>query len=379
LDSDSRNSLNEQRESTVNWGFLQSEGNSLGLAVLAAEQPENLLSFIEDNVKDEHDLPTLYYLLDKARSWPTLLVARLYSRMFSNRPIHSPEAFALCEQMLAAVRDLPHSSIQEEYEWVYLSIHKLLQGHVITGESNRKRIPDRENLISKSHELSFEILTGSVKTIPEQNAQAQLKSFLYDDRAWLESGFYELRENLLLQGTSYMMYFWPAARLALVAAAAQFDITDPAGTLMKERAETSKIINAHSYLLRGPRIDDEDIRHAEYALAELQKREILTPDDERLPDIIGLLLLEMNRLDEAESALKRSLSLPLSRGGTRAHTLRNLACVYARMNNESGCQTTLEDVARIEPLDQKWLTEDRDLEIMRSTDWFKGLTGHTSG
>jgi tetratricopeptide (TPR) repeat protein len=190
----------------------------------------------------------------------------------------------------------------------------------------------------------------------------------------LESGFSELRHNLLLQGTSYMMYFWPAARLSLVAAAGQLGIKDPVGTLMTERSESTKIINAHSYLLRGTQIDEEDMRHAKYALAELQKREILTPDDERLPDTIGLLLLEMNRLNEAETALKRSLSLPLSRGGVRAHTLRNLACVYARMNNESDCRTTLEDAAGIEPLDQKWLTEDRDLEIMRSTDWFKGLT-----
>jgi hypothetical protein len=362
----------------VKWGFLQSEGNSWGLAVLAAEQPENLLSFIENDIKDEYDLPTLYYLLEQARSWPTLLVARLYSRMFSNRPIRYREASALCEQMLAAVRSLPHSSIQEEYEWVYLSINNLLRGQVVTGESNQRRISDRENLISKSHQLSFEIVTG-FKTISEQSAQVWLKSLLYNDRAWLESGFSELRHNLLLQGTSYMMYFWPAARLSLVAAAGQFGIKDPVGTLMTERSESTKIINAHSYLLRGAQIDEEDMRHAKYALAELQKREILTPDDERLPDTIGLLLLEMNRLNEAETALKRSLSLPLSRGGVRAHTLRNLACVYARMNNESDCRTTLEDAARIEPLDQKWLTEDTDLEIMRSTDWFKGLTGHTSG
>ena len=82
----------------------------------------------------------------------------------------------------------------------------------------------------------------------------------------------------------------------------------------------------------------------------------------------------MNRVSDAEVALKRSLTLPMSRGGMRAHTLRNLACVYALMNNEVPCRMALEEAALLEPLDQRWLNEDTDLESIRSADWFRELT-----
>lgn len=188
------------------------------------------------------------------------------------------------------------------------------------------RLLDKNLLINViCNGFQSEARAGPIRPESEREAKVRLKSFLYDARGWFEAGFYELRHNLLLQGTSYMRYFLPAVRLLLVGAAAQFGIKDPAGTLMRERSETTKIINAHSYLLREERIDEKDMRHATHALAELQKRELLTPDDERLPDTIGGFLLAMNRLREAETAFKRSLSKPLSRGGMRAHTLKNLA------------------------------------------------------
>jgi hypothetical protein len=378
LDSDSRTALKELRETSIKSALLQTEGNSLGMAALAAKQPENLLSFIEDDFQDEHDLPTLYYLVEHARSWPTLLVARLYSRMFSSQAISRHEALDLCEQVLAAVRSLPQSSVREEYESLYLIIHKLLQGHVVRTERNQSRFFNRDNLICRSHQLAFEILAEPVKIATELTAKAQLKSFLYDERGRLETHFYELRHHLLLQGTSYLMYFFPAARLSLVGSAIQFGMTDPAGNLMKERSETTKLINEHSYLFHAARIDDDDKGRAKRALEDFEKRETLTPDDERLSDEAGALLLRMNRLTEAETALKRSLSRPLSRGGMRAHTLKNLACVYALVNDETRCRIALEEAARIEPLDQKWLSADTDLDAMRDTEWFKGLTANTT-
>ncbi len=378
LDHDPRSALNEQRQSVVKSIFIQSEGNSLGVATLAAKQPENLLSYLEDNIQDEHDLPTLYYLVEQALTWPTLLVARLYSRMFNSSPIGRHEAADLCEQILAAVRSIPHSFIQEEYESVYLRIYELLHGNALNPEPVQRPVSNAHNLISQSHKLGIEISAGYQNATREPDPEQHLRSFLYDSRGWLETGFYGLRHNLLLQGTSYMMYFFPAVRLSLVAAGAQLGLEDPAGSVMKARAETARIINDHSYLFHAAGIDEEDNPHAQRALADLQNRATVSPDDERLPDTIGTLLLLMNRFNEAETALKQSLSLPLSRGSMRAHTLKNLACVYARVNDEAGCRAALEESGRIEPLDQKWLSEGPDLEAIRDHSWFKTLTTKVS-
>lgn len=192
---------------------------------------------------------------------------------------------------------------------------------------------------------------------------------------WLETHFYELRHSLLHQGTTYMMYFFPAARLAFAAIGARADNGDPAGRLMAERWETYNQLRDHFDLLHYSSIQEYGADRVVRALGDFERRAVVAPRDERLQNWLGVLLLLLDRVPEAETAIHRSLALPGCSGDARASALYNLACVYARQNDEIACRNALEESARLRQPDRQLLAEDPDLQSVRDREWFRTLLG----
>jgi hypothetical protein len=373
LEEDDQASLREQRRSSGDFILFQKPGNSLGLSVLAAKEPGNLLSHLDESIQTEHDLPTLYYLVEDARSWQTLLIARVYARMFNSAPIDIHEAGDLCEQMLIAVRALPDSPLCQEYVAVYSAIDALLRGQspipVLPARS-----PDAAgNLIRGSHEVVAEVLARTAEGQPGASEAAWFDDYLYDRRGWLETYFYELRHSLLLRGGNYMMYFFPATRLAFAAVGVKAGRKDPAGCLMAERWETYNQLRDQLDLLNHASIEEYGADRVARALGDFERRAAVAPRDERLQNWLGVLLLLLGRVPEAEAAIQRSLALPSCRGDARASALYNLACVYAQQNDEDACRHALEESARLKRPDRQSLAEDPDFQSVRDREWFHTL------
>lgn len=155
LEADLEQALREQQESALHFLFLQSSGNSLGLSVLATKQPDRLLAHLDASVRTDKDLPTLYYLVEEARSWQSLLIARVYARMFSRSAISTEEAGDLCEQILAALRSLPDSSLRQEYEAIYSAIAGWLKGNAPPAPVLPQLPPDADrSVLRNSHEIA---------------------------------------------------------------------------------------------------------------------------------------------------------------------------------------------------------------------------------
>jgi tetratricopeptide (TPR) repeat protein len=369
LEEDTEQALSEQRESAMDFLFFQSSGNALGLSVLATKQPDRLLAHLDASVRTEMDLPTLYYLVEEARSWQSLLIARVYARMFSARPIATREAIEICEQMLAALRALPDTVLKQEYEALYISLSRRLRDEDAPVPVMPPLPPDTAiSVLRNSHELAAEILEQAPA------AQVDFSDWLADQRGWLETSFFELRHHLLLTGTAYyQMYFFPAVRLALAAVGGRRNMTDSAARLMRERWETYERLREHLNLLNYNNLEEYPPDLIEQALVSFNECAENAPRDERVPCWFGGLLLRLNRLGEAEELFQRSLSLPTSRGDIHLEALDNLACVYARQNNEADCRRILEERARIKALDPQWLARDSDFDSVRRTAWFQSF------
>lgn len=377
LEEDDQTALQEQRRSSVDFLLFQKPGNALGLSVLAAKEPGNLLLRLDESIQTEHDLATLYYLVEDARTWQTLLIARVYGRMFSSGLIDLHEARDLCEQMLAAIRGLPASPLREEYEAVYSAIDAMLRGQNPNAPVLPARSPETAgSILRRSHEVAAQVLASAGEGQPTVRDGAWIADSLYDRRGWLETKFFELRHHLLLQGTGcYMMYFFPAARLAFAATRGTSGSQDPAGRLMAERWETHEQLRDYLNLLGRRGLEGHGARFINRGLAAFENRAEATPRDERLQIWWGILLLQLNRLAEAEAAFQRSLALPGCQGDTRANALYNLACAYARQGNEDDCRRALEDSANLKQPEGQLLAEDPDLESVRERDWFRALIG----
>ena len=94
--------------------------------------------------------------------------------------------------------------------------------------------------------------------------------------------------------------------------------------------------------------------------------------------MFGDVLLRQRRLSDAELTLKECLGSRGCSTSTRASVLYNLACVYARLENESECRLALEESAKLRPLNIEHTAKDDDLVNVRNTTWFRDLIGMAS-
>jgi hypothetical protein len=374
LESEPSSALTAHR--AADGSFFKLIGPARRLAQLADSRPDQMLSLLNSSVRTEEDVPTLHHWVEETHSWRGLLIARVYARMFDARPIHPPEARELCEQMLTAVRALPDSSEKQQYEAIYKAIahwpDKAFQPALTVQTS--------PSTLQRSH-LSAVLL---LQQASERSAQGKDPTWLMDvfaDRSgWWETNQYQLKDGSLSSGSGweiYLIYVFPAVRLALAVIGQPYGLIDPAGQLMRERSQVVEVCEEHGWILTEPA--NWEKHHCERALSAFQEQMQYTPRDERLWAWCGHLLIKLDRLTEAEQALQHCRSMPVCSQGTHADALYNLACVYARTDRESECRSALEACNQLRPLNRKWLIQDPDLAAMHGKPWFEALHGSKLG
>jgi tetratricopeptide (TPR) repeat protein len=297
------------------------------------------------------------------------MIARVFARMFDQRPITPYEAKELCAAMLTAARSLPASAaFREEYLWTYQSIN-----HRLTGSSPRPSVLTRDvnsSLLHRSHDLALEILQTAEETIREGRDAAWLIDSLADARGWLVTNYALKHGSFARTSIKYLNYVFPAVRLALVAVGMDYRMDDLAGQLLLEREQSHEMMSGYNHALDMENLDEGVRQRARVAAEEQLQR---TPRDEQLWGWYGHLLLRLDCLDEAAAALERSLKMRSCVASNRAPILYNLACAYARLDREEDCRRTLEEHIQIEPLDPEWIAQDRDMDSVRGSAWFESL------
>lgn len=363
----------EEHRLTAQDNFFQTTGKMRGLAQLIDANPDDTLSLLNQAIQDSTDQPSLYYLKDETRSWPALLLARLYARMFDHRLIKLGEAKDWCEQVLSAVSPLPSSSYQQEYLTIYQGIESWLDGAPIVPQP----LPDGEpSLLRDSHVLALSILTMGYEARTRGETGLNLDDALSDRRGWLEGDFIIEEATVSRPSSKYLNYVFPAVRLALLAVGQVSRLEDPAATLLADRKSSHDLLSRHDHIFRQPtgdESDDEDKEELARAIADFQEQLKRTPRDETLLSWYGGALLRAGRFDEAEDALRGCLALLSCSPHTRGLALYDLACVKARIGSEDECRTLLEESTQWRPLDKEHTLADRDFDSLREQSWFRQL------
>jgi hypothetical protein len=363
--------LMRQRESMAH-SFFASGSRARGLTALADEHPEELLSLLDGAIAMEDDIPLLYDWGYECRSWQAVLVANVYARMFHARPLEPGETRNLVEQMLVALRALPASPERLAQEELYACLASFLDGHPQVPPTPRAPASP----VARSHALAAELLAKAAQPGQPQGDGEWMQAFLGDRRGWWETTNWQLKNGTLSRGSGlYLIYLFPAPRLALAAVGLRTNATDPGSSFMESRSTAASAIHRHHFILVGR---DNRPEQLERALADLEGHCVNLPHDERLWNACGNLLLRLGRVEEARARLERSLRLPSCEGGSRAAALYDLACVQARSGCADACREALVECRRLRPLDASWMSQDTDLQSVRSTSWFRDLLEHPS-
>lgn len=367
LEAEPRAALAEQR-TQIGHPFLPNSGQAHALAELGDAHPDQLLTLIDDSVRGPDDLSTLFTFERQTSSWQGLLLARVFARMFYPRAISRREARELCEEVLSAVRGLPPSVERSDYEAVYRSIALLLEDKSFTVPV----LSSPDGLLRQSHDLAVSLLDMAQANFADPTLPTRLTEALGDRRGWMDTNSYELKDGVFSSGSGlYMIYFFPAVRLALIAVGSLVNQSDPAARLMVERTEVHKASKRYWHEIHDP--DGWEREDLEPALAWLDQQMLLTPNDEHLTFWRGGILLRLRRLDEAEEALHSCLRLQACDQRTRASALYNLACVHALAGRNEECRNALLESHRLHPIDREHTAADSDLEPVRGEAWFVAL------
>jgi tetratricopeptide (TPR) repeat protein len=319
------------------------------------------------SLSDEAFLAILYFWKEETHSWFSLLIARVYARMFNISPIDRSEALQLCAQMLEGLGSLPDDLLRQEYTVVYRAISQRLKGVIDlppallspTGKSQH------------AHAHAIEILRSAAG----EKRSGWLTEALQDRRGWTETTRFQLKDQSHSFGTStYFLYVFPAVRLAIIAAGKEDDPGDPAAQFMKGRVQVNRLLAEHRRILSADYPVDHD--RQQVALTAFKRQLEDTPYDERLWQCIGSLFLRIGDFAEAEKTLFHCLSMPSCSQESKANVYYDLACVYARLSKEVDCQRMLQISFQLRPINQffrDWLSRDPDLERMREKAWFQAL------
>lgn len=342
------------------------------LAHLVAAQPDKTLELLERNIQDVHDFGLLYYTEETAHTWQLLLLARVYARMFSRRVIQPSEAWELCQQVLIAIEGLTSSPLTEEYYKVYHTIATWLKG---TRGSVSMLVPREDSPIGRSHQTALHLLQNAGAAGLAINA-TWINNALYAERAWWEADEHLKAGRLSYPSIGYyLMYIFPAVRLAGVALGQIAGVADPGCQLMEERICAHRLYKEHQSILEPLQGDSEEWHQEQLQNAcmafDAQLR--ITPNDERLWGWKGLALLLAGEIEQSESALQQCLAYSWCVGATRGQALYNLACTYARLGAEDSCRTMLKEALMEEPSHKKQLSSDRDFDSIRGRMWFRQM------
>ncbi len=345
-------------------------GHELEMARLCKAPSSEVLPSLERvaSLSDEALLAILYFWKEETHSWFSLLIARVYARMFNISPIDRSEALQLCAQMLEGLGTLPDNPLQQEYMVVYTALSKRLKGD---NELPPAALLSPTGKIQHAHAYAIEILQSA----EGEKRSGWLTEALQDRRGWLETTRFQLKDQSPSFGTStYFLYVFPAVRLALIAAGREDDSGDLAAQFMKGRIQVNKLLVKHRRVLSADYPVDHD--RQQVALTAFKRQLEDTPYDERLWQCTGSLFLRIGDFAEAEKTLLHCLSMPSCSQESKANVYYDLACVYARLSKEVDCQRMLQISFQLRPINQffrDWLSRDPDLEGLREKVWFWAL------
>jgi len=394
-------------------------GVAYGFAALTDGYPNDVLRILDYNVRDDRDLPILYRWEEETRAWRSLLIARVYARMFDMRPIDIIEARELITGLQAALTAIADAPLHQDYVALYGALTSALDGHVPVIPSLRVTT----SRLGQAHAYAASLLehlnernvfwaeagctvinTGAddpaprlptaseaaggvprvqqplAQNINERNGATVdwLLDAALDGRGLWETGAYSIGNGSMQShgGASYLYYVFPSVRLALVAIAHRSGLTDPVATVVAERMEVDK-------LLEGLERDDDVTRQQDPGRATasscLDAQSERTPRDERVWYAKGDLALRQGDYSTAEVSLDQCIILlstahltPL-RQQTRAGALYDLACVYAQTARPNLCKQSLTNAFRMRSFSRHWMRKDPDLVNVRPFVWFQHL------
>src|SRR5205085_2671881 len=124
-----------------------------------------------------------------------------------------------------------------DYEAVYGAIALLLEEKPFTIPA----LYAPKSPLRQSHDLAVSLLEMAQANSADPLLPVRLTEALGDRRGWMDTDSYELKDGVFSSGSGlYMIYFFPAVRLALVAMGSLVNQADPAARLMVERTEVHK-------------------------------------------------------------------------------------------------------------------------------------------
>lgn len=348
------------------------EGRLQSLTQLSEEHSARVLTLLEESIDSESNLPILYDWPRETHSWISLLLARVYARMFDLTPISAREACELCTQVIIALHGLPADSLTAEYRLVYEAIKNCLVADGSPVPTLSAHAGDSESIIWRSHEYTLKLLTDFQNMAPSVHSSS-LSDVLLDRHGWWETEDIELKAGQFSTGNNlYLIYVLPAVRLALVAIGQQYNALDPAAQFMQERIEGRKIIQKHSlrFLLYNENAPKDLLNDA---LIDLEKQIMETPNDERVMYGMGNVLLRLGRYADAVARLQECLAMSWCTMEMRASALYDLGCAYARMGCTEECQKALTESRQLRASNLDWWSKDLDLASVQDLDWFQHL------
>jgi tetratricopeptide (TPR) repeat protein len=231
--------------------------------------------------------------------------------------------------------------------------------------------PRPESLIRRSHVLAAQLFERAQAARAGGEGPAWMDDFLWNRDCWWESTRYEIRDGTISAGLGedvYLIYMFPALRLALAAVGHSVGRADPAGHFMGARYDALQ-----RRVAARRRAGNGDAADREQALRELEGTDASAIRDERVLGAAGYILLLLGRYSETEERLRRALASPLIDQQQRGNILYNLACVLARTGRGEDCRAALEEAIRLGPWLRAGLLEDEDLSSLRGHDWFQSL------
>lgn len=330
--------------------------------------PERLLDLLESCTGDPDNIPFLESWRKQCRTWRAFLASRVFARMLRPDPIGRREAGWLVGSMLDVVGSLMESSLRREYEVVYRTIRIWLGG----GQSPVSLPKRTTSPIRLSHDVARELLERASRAVATRETPDWIDGFLSDRRCWWETRRYKLEEDTLTVGAGgsiYMIYAFPALRLAAWAVGARYGIVDPASRFMLRRLEANQLLREVHSLTESWAPPE----HLEDAVTRLRSAPAEIAGNEWLLHSQGNTLLRLGQLAEATVQLQRCVESPMGNDEVRSMAHYDLACVAARLGRSAECRVELEESIQLSPCHHHHMASDPDFESVRAEPWFVDL------
>lgn len=373
LEEDAKKTIQDQRDAARRMPFGGMR-NTEALIFTTNREPQKFLEFLEAAISDVEDIVTLYDLVSKAETWESVLVSRVYARMLNDKEIVSDEGKVLSQQMLLAAEAMEMSPRKQDYQLIYGAILQILDGSTPPLLTDTADAEPQGKIISHSHSQAITIINKILLTEPDERSEQWLNEIQNQEKWWHESSRFEFRDLGLAHGSGlFGIYFFPAVRLALLAAGRAANVRDPAARIMMKRGEINELLREGHRLLNWYDLTGHDEEYIKEAFDDLDKAAAKNPRDERIEALRGAILLRLRRLDEAESAFGNALKLPTNSAVDRAGIHYDLACIFSLRKEPARCREALFQSAKLRPLSHSQLSSDKDLDWVRNEPWFEEL------